>query len=50
MTERGADKPSGGARLVIKEEKEFYAYIEAALVEQGFELLETGPVPKAPSG
>ena len=50
MTERGAEKLSGGARLVIKEEKDFYAFVEAALVEQGFELLETCPVTKAPSG
>lgn len=31
------------ACLVVKNEEEFYSYIECRLKEQGFELLETNP-------
>jgi hypothetical protein len=35
--------PAEPAYLVVKNEQEFYSYIEGRLRDEGFELLETSP-------
>jgi hypothetical protein len=35
--------PAEPACLVVKNEQEFYSYIEGRLRDEGFELLETSP-------